>query len=50
MDARRAYENFEIEQAESDLQRAIRIIDQFDMRTPRLRMSSFSGDCRLCEA
>ena len=33
-DARNAYENFELDQAESDLDRAIRLIDRFDMRTP----------------
>ena len=33
-DARSAYENFELDQAESDLERAIRLIDRFDMRTP----------------
>jgi hypothetical protein len=32
-DARSAYENFELEQAESELQRAIALIDRFDMRT-----------------
>ena len=32
-DARSAYENFELDQAESDLDRAIRLIDRFDMRT-----------------
>jgi hypothetical protein len=33
-DARSAYENFELEQAESELQRAIALIDRFDMKTP----------------
>ena len=33
-DARNAYENFELEQAESELKRAIALIDRFDMRTP----------------
>ena len=31
-DARSAYENFELDQAESDLNRAIRLIDRYDMR------------------
>lgn len=33
-DARSAYENFELEQAESELDRAIALIDRFDMKTP----------------